>query len=124
MAEENNEVVDTSESSTMAGQVAAPTPTAVDLDQTVKVGGKEYSARELAEEAWAGAIIGIPNHGQLRIGATLTEGEQLVGVKARSSLLKHEDLIFQQMSMQRWSGWEANTLATGPTTAGIYPCPE
>ncbi len=33
------------------------------------------SDRELAEEAWAGDIIGIPNHGQLRIGDTLTEGE-------------------------------------------------
>jgi len=33
--------------------------------------------RELAEEAWAGDIIGIPNHGQLRIGDTLTEGEDL-----------------------------------------------
>jgi peptide chain release factor 3 len=31
----------------------------------------------LAEEAWAGDIIGIPNHGQLRIGDTLTEGETL-----------------------------------------------
>ncbi|KAA0914765.1 peptide chain release factor 3 [Aquicoccus porphyridii] len=35
------------------------------------------SDRELAEEAWAGDIIGIPNHGQLRIGDTLTEGEML-----------------------------------------------
>ncbi len=35
------------------------------------------SDRELAEEAWAGDIIGIPNHGQLRIGDTLTEGEVL-----------------------------------------------
>jgi peptide chain release factor 3 len=33
--------------------------------------------RELAEEAWAGDIIGIPNHGQLRIGDTLTEGEAM-----------------------------------------------
>jgi peptide chain release factor 3 len=33
--------------------------------------------RELAEEAWAGDIIGIPNHGQLRIGDALTEGEGL-----------------------------------------------
>jgi peptide chain release factor 3 len=33
--------------------------------------------RELTEEAWAGDIIGIPNHGQLRIGDTLTEGEAL-----------------------------------------------
>ena len=33
--------------------------------------------RETAEEAWAGDIIGIPNHGQLRIGDTLTEGEAI-----------------------------------------------
>ena len=33
--------------------------------------------RALAEEAWAGDIIGIPNHGQLRIGDALTEGESL-----------------------------------------------
>ncbi len=33
--------------------------------------------RELAEEAWAGDIIGIPNHGQLRIGDSLTEGESI-----------------------------------------------
>ncbi|MDA8747934.1 peptide chain release factor 3, partial [Litoreibacter sp.] len=35
------------------------------------------SDRELAEEAYAGDIMGIPNHGQLRIGDTLTEGEML-----------------------------------------------
>ncbi len=33
--------------------------------------------RELAEDAWPGDIIGIPNHGSLRIGDTLTEGETL-----------------------------------------------
>ncbi|PPR62619.1 MAG: Peptide chain release factor 3 [Alphaproteobacteria bacterium MarineAlpha4_Bin2] len=33
--------------------------------------------RELAEEAWAGDIIGIPNHGNLRIGDALTEGEDM-----------------------------------------------
>ncbi len=33
--------------------------------------------REVAEEAFAGDIIGIPNHGNLRIGDTLTEGESL-----------------------------------------------
>ncbi|MGA0345066.1 MAG: peptide chain release factor 3 [Alphaproteobacteria bacterium] len=33
--------------------------------------------RELAEEAWAGDIIGIPNHGNLHIGDALTEGEVL-----------------------------------------------
>ncbi len=33
--------------------------------------------RERAEEAWAGDIIGVPNHGNLRIGDALTEGEEL-----------------------------------------------
>ncbi|TWB80225.1 peptide chain release factor 3 (bRF-3) [Nitrospirillum amazonense] len=33
--------------------------------------------RELAEDAYPGDIIGIPNHGTLRIGDTLTEGEDL-----------------------------------------------
>jgi peptide chain release factor 3 len=33
--------------------------------------------RELAEEAYAGDILGVPNHGNLRIGDTLTEGETL-----------------------------------------------
>ncbi len=38
--------------------------------------------RALAEEAYAGDVVGIPNHGTLRIGDTLTEGEDLnfVGV--------------------------------------------
>ncbi len=31
--------------------------------------------RELAEEAFAGDIIGLPNHGGMRIGDTFTEGE-------------------------------------------------
>ncbi len=34
--------------------------------------------RQLAEEAYAGDVVGIPNHGSLRIGDTLTEGEDLV----------------------------------------------
>ena len=33
--------------------------------------------REVAEEAYAGDIIGLPNHGKLRIGDALTEGENL-----------------------------------------------
>jgi peptide chain release factor 3 len=33
--------------------------------------------RELLEEAFAGDIIGIPNHGVLQLGDTLSEGEQL-----------------------------------------------
>jgi peptide chain release factor 3 len=37
----------------------------------------QANERELAEEAWAGDIIGIPNHGTLRIGDALTQGEVL-----------------------------------------------
>ncbi len=37
----------------------------------------QANEREVAEEAWAGDIIGIPNHGGLRIGDALTEGELL-----------------------------------------------
>jgi len=33
--------------------------------------------RETAEQAWPGDIIGISNHGNLRIGDTLTEGEKI-----------------------------------------------
>ncbi len=33
--------------------------------------------RALAEEAYAGDVVGIPNHGTLRIADTLTEGEDL-----------------------------------------------
>ncbi|MBV8971141.1 MAG: peptide chain release factor 3 [Sphingomonadaceae bacterium] len=33
--------------------------------------------REIADEAFPGDIIGIPNHGVLRVGDTLTEGEAL-----------------------------------------------
>jgi peptide chain release factor 3 len=33
--------------------------------------------RALAEEAHAGDVVGIPNHGSLRIGDTLTEGEDI-----------------------------------------------
>jgi peptide chain release factor 3 len=33
--------------------------------------------REIADEAWPGDIIGVPNHGNLAIGDALTEGENL-----------------------------------------------
>ena len=33
--------------------------------------------RELAEEAWPGDIIGVPNHGTLRVGDSLSEAEDL-----------------------------------------------
>src|SRR5690606_25067562 len=33
--------------------------------------------RDIVDEAWPGDIIGIPNHGTLRLGDSLTEGESL-----------------------------------------------
>jgi peptide chain release factor 3 len=36
--------------------------------------------RSVADEAYAGDVVGIPNHGSLRIGDTLTEGEDLTFV--------------------------------------------
>jgi len=36
--------------------------------------------RSVADEAYAGDVVGIPNHGSLRIGDTLTEGEELTFV--------------------------------------------
>jgi peptide chain release factor 3 len=36
--------------------------------------------RAIADEAYAGDVVGIPNHGALRIGDTLTEGEALTFV--------------------------------------------
>ncbi len=36
------------------------------------------SQRHIADTAFAGDVVGIPNHGTLRIGDTLTEGENLV----------------------------------------------
>jgi len=34
--------------------------------------------RAIADEAFAGDVVGIPNHGTLRIGDTLTEGEDIL----------------------------------------------
>ena len=36
--------------------------------------------RALADEAFAGDVVGLPNHGTLRIGDTLTEGEDITFV--------------------------------------------
>jgi peptide chain release factor 3 len=34
--------------------------------------------RAIADEAYAGDVVGLPNHGTLRIGDTLTEGEDII----------------------------------------------
>ena len=48
--------------------------------------------RSVADEAYAGDVVGIPNHGSVRIGDTLTEGEELnfVGVPSFApEILRH-----------------------------------
>jgi peptide chain release factor 3 len=50
------------------------------LDREVNLGNATTffaQSREIVEEAYAGDIIGIPNHGLLKIGDTLSEGELL-----------------------------------------------
>ncbi len=50
------------------------------LDRDINLGNATMffaSSREIVEEAYAGDIIGIPNHGTLKIGDTLTQGELL-----------------------------------------------
>jgi peptide chain release factor 3 len=52
----------------------------VQTDKTIAINAPIFffaRDRELAEEAFPGDIIGIPNHGVLRVGDTLTEGEML-----------------------------------------------
>src|SRR3546814_19591395 len=41
------------------------------------VTGVQTCALPISDEAFPGDIIGIPNHGALRVGDTLTEGERI-----------------------------------------------
>ncbi len=43
------------------------------------------SDRELAEEAFAGDVIGIPNHGVLRVGDSLSESGRCASRACRTS---------------------------------------
>jgi peptide chain release factor 3 len=43
------------------------------------------SEREQLEEAWAGDIIGLHNHGTIQIGDTFTEGETSASPVSRTS---------------------------------------
>ena len=82
--------------------------------------------RELADEAVPGDIIGLPNHGNLRIGDALTEGEQLTftGIpsfapellqKIRSSdplKAKHLDKALQQIAEEGGASVFKPTMGT------------
>jgi len=54
--------------------------------------------REIADEAFAGDVLGIPNHGILRIGDTLTEGEDVNFVDVpyfASEILRRVDALLK-----------------------------
>jgi peptide chain release factor 3 len=59
--------------------------------------------RALAEEAYAGDVVGIPNHGTLRIGDTLTEGEDLnfVGVPSFAPEILRRVRLFDAMKAKK-----------------------
>src|ERR1700712_4682904 len=104
--------------------------------------------RSVADEAFAGDVVGIPNHGTLRIGDTLTEGEDLtfVGVPSfapeivrrvrLTDAMKAKKLkeALQQMSEEgvvqvfrprdgvgRRGRPAATRRAEGPARCGIFP---
>jgi peptide chain release factor 3 len=59
--------------------------------------------RGLAEEAFAGDVVGLPNHGALRIGDTLTEGEELrfLGVPAFAPEILRRVIILDAMKAKK-----------------------
>jgi len=59
--------------------------------------------RALADEAYAGDVVGIPNHGILRIGDTLTEGEDLtfVGVPSFAPEILRRVRLFDAMKAKK-----------------------
>jgi peptide chain release factor 3 len=59
--------------------------------------------RSIADEAYAGDVVGLPNHGVLRIGDTLTEGEDLVfrGVPSFAPEILRRILISDAMKAKK-----------------------
>ncbi|MEX1368279.1 MAG: peptide chain release factor 3 [Nannocystaceae bacterium] len=66
-------------------------------------------SREIVEEAYAGDIIGIPNHGTLKIGDTLTSGELL----RFTGIPSFAPEIFRRVALK--SPLKAKALAKGLT---------
>jgi len=62
--------------------------------------------RSLAEEAFAGDVVGIPNHGTLRIGDTLTEGETFtfIGLPSFAPEILRRVLLQDAMKAKKLKG--------------------
>ena len=92
--------------------------------------------RAIAEEAYAGDIVGIPNHGMLRIGDTLTEGEEIAfrGVPSFAPeilrRIKLQDAMKGKKLREALSKWRRKascsssslTMARPPSSASSAPC--
>ena len=88
------------------------------------------------DEAFAGDVVGIPNHGTLRIGDTLTEGEDLtfVGVPSfapeivrrvrLTDAMKAKKLkeALQQMSKRAWCRCSGRATARRRWSASSVRC--
>jgi peptide chain release factor 3 len=59
--------------------------------------------RAIADEAYAGDVVGIPNHGTLRIGDTLSEGEEIVfqGVPSFAPEILRRVKLFDAMKAKK-----------------------
>ena len=78
--------------------------------------------REIAEDAYPGDIIGVPNHGNLRIGDTLTEGEQLQFTGIPSFAPEHLQTVRPEDPAARQApGQGAGAAGRGRRRAGVPP---
>ena len=84
--------------------------------------------RSPAEEAFAGDVVGIPNHGTLRIGDTLTEGEdvQFLGIPSFAPeilrRIRLEDAMRAKKLATRWrSSPRKASCSCSPRIDGSHP---
>ena len=77
------------------------------------------SQRQIADTAFAGDVVGIPNHGSLRIGDTLTEGENLVfqGVPNFAPEILRRVRLEDAMKAKKLKASSTVTAATSPATS-------
>ena len=78
--------------------------------------------RALADEAYAGDVVGIPNHGASRIGDTLTEGEDInfVGVPSFAPEILRRVRLTDAMKAKKLKQ-ALQELARGGRRAGVPP---
>jgi peptide subunit release factor RF-3 len=80
--------------------------------------------RSIADEAYAGDVVGIPNHGLLRIGDTLTEGEDVVFTGVPSFAPEILRRVKRCSSWRRRASCSSSSRRTAlrPSSASSAPC--